>query len=190
MFSQNVDSILGDLLKALNYRRYIHTLGVAHTATLIGSHYDINLEKVALAGLLHDCAKELPPEELDMLVKESNLWNPADCSLPDHQGIKHAPAGGVLAQKKYGIMDPDVIDAITFHTTGHAHPSMLLKILMISDYLEPTREYSAQRKNLVQTAKYDLDTSLVSMLESKANHLIEVKKKSIHHLTKEMLSSL
>ena len=43
--------------KALDKKRYEHTLGVAYTASCLAMCYGENIKNAELAGLLHDCAK-------------------------------------------------------------------------------------------------------------------------------------
>ena len=51
----------------------------------------------------------------------------------------HAKLGAYLAENEYGIKDREVLDAITYHTTGRPEMTMLEKILYIADYIEPNR---------------------------------------------------
>lgn len=43
--------------KTQDEKRYIHTLGVAYTATALAMCYGQDLQQAETAGLLHDCAK-------------------------------------------------------------------------------------------------------------------------------------
>ncbi len=180
--------ILSSLEKKLRTRRFIHSIGVAHTAVTIAYFQKYDLNKVAITALLHDCAKELPPQTLDDYVIKSKAWDPAE--LEEYPGIKHSPAGKYLAETKYQITDPEILDAITYHSTGRPDPTELLKIIMISDYMEPTRAYSECRKNLVRIARYNLDEALIEMVESKCHYLKNVKQRVVHPLMINMLKSL
>ena len=46
------------LQKALNPKRYVHTLGVAYLAASLAMCHGISHRKALVAGLLHDCAKD------------------------------------------------------------------------------------------------------------------------------------
>ena len=55
-----------DKLKAnLSYERYIHSLGTMEKAMELAARFSLNVEKAQVAGLLHDCAKCIPNEELE-----------------------------------------------------------------------------------------------------------------------------
>ena len=51
----------------------------------------------------------------------------------------HARLGAYLAEHEYGIKDREILDAVTYHTTGRPGMSMLEKIIYIADYIEPNR---------------------------------------------------
>lgn len=57
------DEIKADLKKILSQKRYIHSLGVADEAERLARRYGANPDKAFLAGLVHDCAKEFPPDK-------------------------------------------------------------------------------------------------------------------------------
>ena len=58
------------LKKELDKDRYEHTKGVMYTAGCLAMAYEYPIEKAMLAGLLHDCAKCFPNEELIAIIKE------------------------------------------------------------------------------------------------------------------------
>ena len=49
--------------RELDPRRYEHTLGVAYTAAALAMRYGADMKKAQIAGLLHDCAKNLSSEK-------------------------------------------------------------------------------------------------------------------------------
>ena len=53
------DHIKSILKTLLSEHRYDHSLRVSHEAYLLAQHYHVDLDKVALAGLIHDAAKEI-----------------------------------------------------------------------------------------------------------------------------------
>ena len=64
-------------------------------------------------------------------LTESELQMPA---------LVHAKLGACLAQYDYGIRDQEILDAITYHTTGRPDMTLLEKIIYIADYIEPNRK--------------------------------------------------
>ena len=59
----NREEIKKDLKNLLSEKRYEHTLGVEYTSACLAMRYGADMEKAALAGLLHDCAKYLSGEQ-------------------------------------------------------------------------------------------------------------------------------
>ena len=43
----------------LSEKRYCHSLGVAHTASVLAQQFGGDPEQEELCGLVHDCAKEM-----------------------------------------------------------------------------------------------------------------------------------
>ena len=51
------------LQRHLDKGRYEHTLGVMYTCASLAMAYHYDIEKAMLAGLLHDCAKNVPNDK-------------------------------------------------------------------------------------------------------------------------------
>ena len=136
------------LRKKLDEHRYIHSIGVAHTAvSLMMAHghtetcpdkglYEINMAYTA--GLLHDCAKCLDDEERDRLCKKYQVE--LTQMEKEHPFLIHAKLGAVLAKEKYGVTDPQILSAIRFHTTGKPEMTTLEAIIFSADFIEPNRK--------------------------------------------------
>ncbi|MDO4976556.1 MAG: bis(5'-nucleosyl)-tetraphosphatase (symmetrical) YqeK [Eubacteriales bacterium] len=158
-----------DLRQILSEKRYEHTLGVEYTAACLAMRYGADMEKAKLAGLLHDCAKQLSTEDklayceqYGLSVSEYEARNPE---------LLHAKLGALFAKIRYGVDDPEILSAITWHTTGKPEMTLLDKILYIADFIEPNRD---QAKNLPQVRKMafdDIDDCLYRILEDSIVYL-------------------
>lgn len=131
-------SIRDELQKKLKSSRFLHTVGVENTAACLAMRYGADMNLAALAGLLHDCAKNLPDEELlsealknDLTVSEIEKRQPF---------LLHGKLGAFYARTRYGIDEQSVLDAITWHTTGRPGMTLLEEIIFIADYIEPSRK--------------------------------------------------
>lgn len=127
------------LQKRLNEKRYYHSLCVADEARRLAEKYGGDIEKAYLAGLLHDITKNAPDEEHLKIFKEFGII------LSDvEQNAKklwHAMSGALYAKNILGINDPEIIDAIRYHTTAKADMSPLAKILYLADFTSKDRDY-------------------------------------------------
>lgn len=155
-------NILDSLLKDIGEHRLNHTLRVVDEAKKLAQVYDIDIDKAATAALLHDCAK---------LAKKNNLLkmaNDFDIILNDiminNQELIHGPLGAKIAEHKYNIKDPDILNSIQYHTTGRKDMSQLEKIIYIADYIEPERKFDGVHK-VRQLAYEDLDSSVLMAMD-------------------------
>jgi len=164
------------LKKKLDGERYEHTLGVVYTAAALAMRYDTDIEKAMMAGLLHDCAKteKYTSEELLNLCKRKGI--PISDSEALKPGLLHAKAGAYLAKKKYKVNDPEILDAIAYHTTGKPEMTTLDKIIYIADFMEPGRCEASNLTLVRKLAFIDLNECLFEILE---DSLVYLKKKHV-----------
>jgi len=121
----------------LSKKRYRHTLGVLETALLLAARHGINLHETYLAALLHDYAKELTEAEKRALCKEFNI--PLDPIQTQYINLMHGQLSAELARRQFNIEDTEVLEAISYHTTGRTGMGILEKIIKIADNIEPNR---------------------------------------------------
>ena len=92
-----------------------------------------------LAGLLHDVEKNTEPKLLLQKLRNSDiLFSDADALLPQ---LWHAPAGMLFVRDRLGIRDPDVLNAIRYHTTGRKNMSPLEKTVYLADLTSADRDF-------------------------------------------------
>lgn len=153
----------------LSEDRYEHTLGVMYTAESLAMRYGVDMTKAAVAGLLHDCAKCIPNSQkirlckkYDIEVTENEEKNPS---------LLHAKLGALLAQKAYGVDDPEILNAIRWHTTGKPDMTMLEKIIYMADYIEPNRDKAPNLRKIRKLSFENLEEALYQVLESTLSYL-------------------
>lgn len=157
------------LKKVLSEKRYEHTLGVSFTSVCLAMKYGEDIDKARIAGLLHDCAKYLDDDKLISLCKKYDLGiSESEKKLPY---LLHGKVGALIARKKFQIEDEDIINAITYHTTGRIGMSLLEKIVFIADYIEPQREEIPNLALIRKTAFEDIDLCLIKIFENTFNYL-------------------
>lgn len=115
----------------LKPQRFQHTFYVVKRGLEFASESDY--DKVFAACLLHDCAKYV--DEAD--YAKYGFVKPCDMPNP----VVHSFLGAKVAQIDFGVTDPEILDAITYHTTGRPNMSRLDKIVYIADKTEQTRPY-------------------------------------------------
>ncbi len=157
------------LKKVLSEKRYEHTLGVSFTSVCLAMKYGEDIDKARIAGLLHDCAKYLDDDKLISLCKKYDLG--ISESEKKSPYLLHGKVGALIARKKFQIEDEDIINAITYHTTGRIGMSLLEKIVFIADYIEPQREEIPNLALIRKTAFEDIDLCLIKIFENTFNYL-------------------
>jgi len=180
------NEIIVTLSNELRPARFRHCREVSQTAVRLAERWDANIEKARIAGILHDCARCLHGEELlktahyyGMTPNEFELVQPA---------LIHAPLGAIIAQRRFGILDSEILQAIRRHTTGSAGMTLLDKIIYLSDCIEPGRSFSGARK-MRDLALANLDVAVISAYEQSI-HYVMANGGVLHPFTVEGRNSL
>lgn len=172
------EELLKQVRSQMHEKRYIHTLGVAESARQLAVRYGADPAKAELAGILHDYCKCWPTDKMrDYLVRydfdkdiidgEKELW--------------HAFVGAIVIQTELGVTDPEILQAVRYHTTGRVGMSLLEKVVCLADYIEPNRSYPGVDQ-VRMLAEKSLDEALAFALGNTITYLIEQKKR-VYSLT-------
>lgn len=139
------------LEKSLSPGLFGHCTRVADCAAELASREGLSADTLRLAGLLHDCARELPLQEQRKLVEEDGIE--VDTSVFNSTDLLHSYAGSVLARKQYGIESDTIIRAVRSHTLGCEDPTTADVIVFLADKIEPARGYDGveEVRELAQT---------------------------------------
>lgn len=137
-FPPEEDGLRARLRQTLTPSRYSHVMGTVRQAVRLSDMYAPSdrplAQKARLAALMHDCAKQLPLEQLRLLSGDAE---------PATEQVLHAFAGATLAKTVYGIRDDAVLRAIDLHCTGDANMTLLDMIVYLADVTEPGRDFPA-----------------------------------------------
>ncbi|MFG6320844.1 MAG: bis(5'-nucleosyl)-tetraphosphatase (symmetrical) YqeK [Lachnospiraceae bacterium] len=158
------------LKKHLTKERYQHTLGVAHTAVAMAMRYNPDtsnaefIKRAETAGLLHDCAKCMDNDKKIKICEKNNI--PCSDFEISHPYLLHGKVGAYIAKNKFDILDEDILQAITWHTTGRPEMSLLEKIIFIADYIEPSRNPIPELDVIRQLAFVDIDKAMEKILSN------------------------
>ncbi len=165
-----VNEIKKILQESLPYKRYKHSLLVYETALELAAVYDLDKNQIGVAALLHDCGRQIPTR--DLLLQASTLGLPLDEVEKNQPILVHAKLGVYYAQEKYGVTDPEILDAIRYHTTGVAGMSKVAMIVYLADLLEPTRDFKGIEE-MRRLAKVDLEAAMLKAYAQTMRYLLE-----------------
>ena len=165
------------LKKHLTKERYHHTVGVAYTAMSMAMKYNPQPDnnefmiKAEIAGLLHDCAKCMDNDKKIRICNKNQIsYSKIEAENPY---LLHGKVGAYIARKEFDILDEDILNAITWHTTGRPDMSLLEKIIFVADYIEPSRRPIPELNLIRQLTFTDIDQAVIKILENTLKYLNE-----------------
>lgn len=165
-----LEKIKKDLEEVLSEKRYNHSLGVADEAVRLAEHYGADRDKAYVAGLVHDCAKEIENAKAKAMLTEKYGLTIDPIAMCTHK-LLHGPLGACIAQKEFEIYDAEILDAIKYHTTAKANMSLLTKIIYIADYIEPNRDFDGVEE--LRTIAYeDIDKAILVGIDFTLDELL------------------
>ena len=171
----------------LSNKRFRHTLGTVIEAEKLAKHYGVDENKARLAALLHDCAKEFSADKKRALCR---IWGiPLDEIMASHIDLTHSLLGAESAKHNYHITDEEVLHAIRYHTTGRKGVSMLDKIIMLADYIEPHRDDYENLAEMRRLAYTDINKALLIGMKG-TNQDLASRGKCVHPWSKETMDEL
>ncbi|HPF19044.1 MAG: nicotinate-nucleotide adenylyltransferase [Bacillota bacterium] len=118
--------------------RFRHTQGVVSKALELAHRFGADPEKAEIAAWFHDAYREMG-------------------------NLEHGPAAAVALQEQFGIDDPDILDAVRYHTTGRKGMCLLEKIIYLADSIEDGRDYPGVEE-LRSMDCNDIDTCIYHLM--------------------------
>lgn len=161
----NKDEMLNAISTRMPEKRYVHTIGVMETAKHLANIYGACDEEAETAAILHDVSKYADKEWMKKTIIEQQM-DPV--LLQFHHELWHAPVGAFVAYNEFGISNPDILNAIRYHTTGRANMSKLEKIIYCADMIEPSRQFPG-----VEELREQADLGLDSLIRLCAKRSIQ-----------------
>lgn len=158
----------------LTERRYRHTAFTAAEAVVLARRAGADPDKAFTAAALHDIAKKMTDEEL------ASYGYRRDPDMPDP--VVHAFAGAYLAEKCFGVTDPEILDAIRYHTTGRPGMTQLEKVIYTADCVEKSRVYEGVRK-LRRAVEHGFESGFEACLKGTMELLEKENRAAVSRLT-------
>ncbi|MDR0723576.1 MAG: bis(5'-nucleosyl)-tetraphosphatase (symmetrical) YqeK [Endomicrobium sp.] len=170
--NKNLEKQIFDYLyKHLSPSRFEHSYNVAMLAVELALKHKENTFKAQIAGLLHDCAKNMEQKEMIKILKKNKGTK---LFLDMHKfspKLLHSFASEVIAKKEFKIKNKDILNAIKNHTLGRPNMSNLEKIIFVADCGSEDRKFK-EAKNICSVAKTNLDKALLQALQVKMQFVI------------------
>jgi predicted HD superfamily hydrolase involved in NAD metabolism len=161
-------------------QRVQHILGVEAMSVELAQIHGLDMEKAAVAGLMHDLAKYFKPQRLLEMARAEGLeLDPVDLLNPR---LLHADVGAIVARDEFRVTDAEVLMAIANHTLGRPEMSGLSCVVFLADSLEPGRGNNSVLQDLRHHSHQNLITAVWHTCDYGLRHLITAHKQ-IHPRT-------
>lgn len=169
-------TILADTLSEF---RFQHVLRVEAKALELADHYGIaDLEKVSVAALVHDYAKERSDDDFKRVINAKHL----DSSLLSWGNyLWHGLVGAEMIHDELAVTDQDILNAVRYHTTGAPYMTIFDKLIFMADYIEDGRDFPGVDE-VREVTFTNLDAGVVWQLTHTLDYLLK-KRTSIHPQT-------
>jgi nicotinate-nucleotide adenylyltransferase len=185
------DSILDEaelmVQSSLSEKRWRHTLGVIQESLSLARAYGADQYKAYVAALFHDCSKEMANDDKLKFCAEANIK--VDDIMKKQPDLLHSFISAEIARRDYSVKDKEILNAIRYHTTGRKEMTLLDKILLLADCIEPYREDYGHLEEMKAEAYSNLNKAVVICLESKLEYT-KKKNKPVHPLSLEAMDGL
>lgn len=149
--------------------RKTHTIGVAKVAKELARIYGADEKKAEIAALFHDMYRGITVERNNFYVNCLGL----DQKYLDNCNLAHGKIAAIVMKRDFDIEDEEILNAVSFHTTGRVGMSLLEKIIYIADAIEPGRVYP-NVEEIRKIAYEDIDKAVYKAM---ANTILYVEKR-------------
>jgi nicotinate-nucleotide adenylyltransferase len=130
-------SIEDEVRGMVSVSRFIHSRNVALHSADLAARFGLDAGAAYLAGIAHDMCKEFNKDEMIGLAKKDGApINELETQKPS---LLHGRAAAILIKEKFGIADPDIIEAIRYHTMVKSGMGPLAQIVYLTDKIEVAR---------------------------------------------------
>ena len=180
-----LDALRQEVKGSMSPKRFAHTAAVEEMIVRLCALYcPEHTMQLRAAALLHDLTKELTPEAQEALCRAYDI--PVDEGQRLSPKTYHAKTAAARIMRDFpAFADPIIIDAVRWHTTGHAGMTLTEKMLYLADYIDESRTFSS----CVLLRRYFFGAEPEQMTkEERERHLRTTLLLSYEHTLKDLMS--
>lgn len=123
---------------ALPEKKFAHCAAVAELMMEIAPAIGAPPERAAAAGYLHDLCRTLSKRVL--LARAEAFGLPIPEAWRAQPVLLHGPVAAETVRRDFGLQDPEIYEAIYWHTLGRPGMGLLAQALYLADFAEPNRK--------------------------------------------------
>jgi predicted HD superfamily hydrolase involved in NAD metabolism len=146
---------------------------VEQMAIELATHYQLDPDTAAQAGLMHDLAKYFKPQRLLELARAEGLSiDEVDIAAPH---LLHADVSAIVARDEFGVTNPEILHAIADHTLGRPGMSQMSCIIFLADSLEAGRGDTPELQALRELSYRDLHQAVWHTCDYSLKYLLSTR---------------
>ena len=175
-----VEELDSFLRSTVSEKRYVHSVGVAHTTEEVLRHFGCRdycktwngFDAASFCGLAHDIAREMTDASLLEYCSKNGLFlSKEDIEAPV---LAHGTVSAEIVMGLAGRYPMSWYKALCVHTTGNAGMDDLALALFIADYIEPSRRFMTDEKRAFYLGSRDISQCAYRILCDMISHWREV----------------
>ena len=120
-----------------------------------------DVQTAAEAGILHDCMKDTPPLEQLAMVQRAGM-HLTELELGAKK-LYHAVSGTAYLKEVLHITDPEILNAVRYHTVGREGMTPLERVVFTADFVSADRDYPGVDR-MRKKAETDLRAAMIEGL--------------------------
>ncbi len=148
-----------------------HLLDVANEAKSLAKRFGLDEAAAFTGGLLHDIGGLVPEQQRVALAEELGID-----VLPEERLVPmllHGKFSAYFAKDIFGVTTPEILSAITYHTTLHVNPTDLEKIVCLADKVKWDGEgVPPYLSELILAFDQSLDAAAIHHSHKSARHSV------------------
>ena len=150
---------------------YAHVQRVRQVARELAEPLGLDLGLVDLAAAAHDIARAVKGPAL--LAEAQRRGLPVPQVEAQHPILLHGPVGAERLRRDFGVAEPQVLEAVHWHSTAAADLGPVGRVVFLADKLDPTK---ASRypfiQEVLELVPQDLDLAMELFLTRELERLL------------------
>ena len=134
--------------------------------------FGVDAAKVDLGVATHDLARAMRPD--DLLSEARRLGLDVHPVEERHPVLLHGAVAAYRLEHEDGLTDPDVLEAVRWHTTGRGGMGEVAKVVFLADKLDPVKvERYAYLEGVASALEDGLDAAILRLLDQEIAYFLE-----------------
>ena len=163
---------LESLLDSLPAGLKRHAATVREKALDLAAIHGIDAAKVEIASTAHDIARAMKESDLMARAEAYGLpVHPVERQVPV---LLHGPVGSEMLRRECGIEDPEILEAVYWHSTFNRGLGPVAKIAFLADKLDHVKagRYPFQER-VDSLARESLDAAVLAFIQEELASLLK-----------------